>query len=49
VNHEQIIRSAYEKAEKVDIKGWVDCFTFDGTFTDMSIGVTTADPTVLPA
>ena len=40
MNNEQIVRRAYEIAEKVDLKGWVDCFTPDGTFTDMSVGVT---------
>ena len=40
MNNEQIIRRAYEVAERVDITGWVDCFTPAGTFTDMSIGVT---------
>ncbi len=40
MNNEQIIRNAYQMAEKADIKGWVACFTPDGTFTDMSIGVT---------
>jgi hypothetical protein len=25
INNEQIIRRAYELAEKVDIKGWVEC------------------------
>ena len=44
MNNEQIIRNAYAVAEKVDIKGWVDCFTPDGTFTDMSIGVTYRGP-----
>ena len=44
VNNEQIIRRAYELAEKVDVKGWVECFTSDGTFTDMSIGVTYRGP-----
>jgi len=44
VNNEQIIRRAYERAEKVDVKGWVECFTSDGTFTDMSIGVTYRGP-----
>ena len=44
MNNEQIIRSAYERAEKVDIKGWVESFTSDGTFTDMSIGVTYRGP-----
>ena len=40
MNNEQIVRNAYEVAEKVDIKGWVESFTSDGTFTDNSIGVT---------
>jgi ketosteroid isomerase-like protein len=44
MNNEQIIRRAYELAEKVDVKGWVGCFTPDGTFTDMSIGVTYRGP-----
>jgi hypothetical protein len=35
MNNEQIIRRAYGVAEKVDLKGSVDCFTPDGTFTDM--------------
>ena len=44
MNNEQIVRRAYEQAEKVDIKGWVDSFTSDGTFTDNSIGVTYRGP-----
>ena len=48
MNNEQIVRRAYELAEKVDIKGWVECFTSDGTFTDMSIGVTYRGPDGLP-
>jgi predicted ester cyclase len=40
MNNEQIIRKAYDTAEKVDIPGWIGSFTPDGTFTDMSIGVT---------
>jgi ketosteroid isomerase-like protein len=44
MNNEQIIRRAYELAEKVDVKGWAACFTPDGTFTDMSIGVTYRGP-----
>jgi ketosteroid isomerase-like protein len=40
MNNEQIIRRAYDLAEKLDVKGWVECFTPDGTFTDMSGGVT---------
>src|ERR1700752_4581040 len=44
MNNEQIIRRAYELAEKVDVKGWTESFTPDGTFTDMSIGVTYRGP-----
>jgi ketosteroid isomerase-like protein len=44
MNNEQIVRRAYERAEKGDIKGWVDSFTSDGTFTDNSIGVTYRGP-----
>jgi len=44
MNNEQIIRTAYELAEKVDVKGWTQCFTPDGTFTDMSIGITYRGP-----
>jgi len=44
MNNEQIIRQAYALAEKVDVKGWTECFTPDGTFTDMSIGVTYRGP-----
>ncbi len=45
MNNEQIIRRAYGLAEKLDVKGFCDCFTPDGTFTDMSIGVTYKGPT----
>src|ERR1700761_6653446 len=44
MNNEQIVRRAYERAEKVDINGWVECFTSDGTFTDKSIGVNYRGP-----
>jgi ketosteroid isomerase-like protein len=44
MHNEQIIRRAYEVAEKADVKRWVECFTPDGTFTDMSIGVTYRRP-----
>ena len=44
MNNEQVIRRAYEVAENVDVEGWVACFTPDGTFTDMSIGVTYQGP-----
>jgi ketosteroid isomerase-like protein len=40
MNNEQIIRKAYQTAEDKDVAGWVASFTPDGTFTDMSIGVT---------
>ena len=40
MNNEQIVRRAYDVAEKVDLNAWVDCFTPDGTFTDFSINVT---------
>jgi ketosteroid isomerase-like protein len=38
--NEAIIRTAYQIAEEKDVRGWVECFTEDGTFTDESIGVT---------
>jgi ketosteroid isomerase-like protein len=44
MTNEQIIRRAYEMAERKDITGWVNAFTPDGTFTDMSIGVTYRGP-----
>ena len=44
MNNEQVIRRTYAVAEKVDIKGFTDCFTPDGTFTDMSINVTYRGP-----
>jgi ketosteroid isomerase-like protein len=44
MDNEKIIRRGYELAEKVDIKGWVECFTPDATFTDMSTGVTYRGP-----
>jgi ketosteroid isomerase-like protein len=44
MDNEQIIRRAYGLAEKKDVKGWVASFTPDGTFTDMSIGVTYRGP-----
>lgn len=44
LHNEQMIRRAYELAEKKDVKGWVESFTADGTFTDMSIGVTYRGP-----
>src|ERR1700688_1484277 len=44
MNNEQIIRNAYQMAEDVNIPGGVASFTPDGTFTDMSIGVTYRGP-----
>jgi predicted ester cyclase len=44
MNSEQITRKAYQMAEDVNIPGWVASFTPDGTFTDMSIGVTYRGP-----
>lgn len=35
-----LVRNAYNLAEVNDIPGWVLGFTEDGTFTDMSTGVT---------
>jgi ketosteroid isomerase-like protein len=40
MTNEQIIRNAYEAAERKDIAGWINCFTEDGTFTDESLGIT---------
>ena len=37
---ETLIRNVYDLAAANDIPGWVDAFTQDGTFTDMSTGVT---------
>jgi ketosteroid isomerase-like protein len=37
---ETVVRNAYQVAEVKDVLGWIDVFTEDGTFTDMSIGVT---------
>ncbi len=43
MDNEQIIRNAYQIAEDKDSEGWLAAFTEDGTFTDMSIGVTYRD------
>lgn len=40
MTNEQIIRNAYQTAEKKDINGWIECFTANGTFTDNSLGIT---------
>jgi ketosteroid isomerase-like protein len=42
--NEQTIRRAYQIAEAKDLKGWVDAFTPDGTFTDESLGLTYRGP-----
>ena len=44
MNNEQIIRRAYQLAEDRDIRGWIACFTPDGTLTDQSSGVTYHGP-----
>ena len=48
LDNEQIVRQAYQIAEVKDLQGWVDAFTEDGTFTDMSIGVVFRGPDGLP-
>jgi len=48
LDNEQIVRQAYQIAEVKDIPAWVDAFTEDGTFTDMSIGVVFSGPDGLP-
>jgi ketosteroid isomerase-like protein len=48
LDNEQTVRRAYEIAEVKDLQGWVDAFTEDGTFTDMSIGVVFRGPDGLP-
>ncbi|MGW2161435.1 nuclear transport factor 2 family protein [Nonomuraea sp. NPDC001699] len=40
MTNEEIIRRAYRIAEEKDSEGWLAVFTEDGTFTDMSAGVT---------
>jgi ketosteroid isomerase-like protein len=37
---EQIVRRVYQVAEEKDVAGFMAMFTEDGTFTDMSVGVT---------
>ena len=48
MDNEQIVRKAYQIAEDKDLEGWAAAFTEDGTFTDMSIGVTWKGPVELP-
>jgi ketosteroid isomerase-like protein len=45
---EQIVRRAYQVAEDMDMAAWSAAFAEDGTFTDMSIGVTWKGPRELP-
>ena len=48
LDNEQIVRKAYQIAEDKDLAGWAAAFTADGTFTDLSIGVTWTGPDELP-
>jgi len=48
LDNEQIVRKAYQIAEDKDLEGWAAAFTPEGTFTDMSIGVTWTGPAELP-
>lgn len=48
LDNEQIVRRAYAIAEVKDLQGWVDAFTEDGTFTDMSINTVFRGPDGLP-
>ena len=48
LDNEQVVRQAYQIAEDKDLEGWAAAFTEDGTFTDMSIGVTWKGPVELP-
>lgn len=48
LDNEQIVRRAYAIAEVKDLQGWVDAFTEDGTFTDMSINTVFRSPDGLP-
>ena len=38
--NEETIGRAYRIAEEKNLRGWIDAFTPDGTFTDHSLGVT---------
>lgn len=40
LDNQALVRNAYKIAEVKDIPGWVNAFNWDGTFTDMSTGVT---------
>jgi len=39
-DNEDLVRNAYNVAEARDIPAWINAFAKDGTFTDMSTGVT---------
>jgi ketosteroid isomerase-like protein len=39
-DNQKIVRNAYNLADVQDIPCWINAFTTDGTFTDMSTGVT---------
>jgi ketosteroid isomerase-like protein len=39
-DNQTLVRNAYNLAEVKDIPGWISAFAEDGTFTDMSTGVT---------
>jgi ketosteroid isomerase-like protein len=39
-DNQTLVRNAYDIAEAKNIPGWANAFTKDGTFTDMSTGVT---------
>jgi ketosteroid isomerase-like protein len=40
IDNQELVRNTYKIAEVKDIPGWVNAFSGDGTFTDMSTGVT---------
>ena len=42
--NEEFVRSAYRIAEERNIQGWIDCFTPDGVFVDMSVQATYRGP-----
>jgi ketosteroid isomerase-like protein len=45
-DNEKAIRDAYNLAEAGDVPGWVNAFTEDGMFTDMSTGSVYRDETL---
>ena len=47
VDVEQVVRNAYQVAERRDVPGWVSLFADDGVFIDESIGVTYKGPNEL--